>query len=483
MVSSVKHLDVPSQPPKAVPLWIVEAGFKAIDAIGIFAAGFIAMLLMGSSIGPDMYSFYLRTLLIGTLVALLFFEWRFVYQPETRLDYWLAMRRIFSAWLTTIMAFLAIGFLLKIGQNYSRLWFMLWAALSLFLILGGRALFQIPLHSLQRRGYFDRRVAIVGAGMQGERLSLHLKQNADANLRVVGIYDDRTENVERLQNGMTIRGTTNDLLNHIRRNQIDQVVIALPWSAEDRINFLIRRFALTPVSIRLAPDLAGFSYQERHYSLVAGLPVLNLFDRPISGFDQFVKAIEDRTLALLGLIALAPIMLLCAIAIKLDSRGPIFFRQKRVGFNDAMVKIWKFRSMFTDLCEQDNVRQASRNDPRITRVGAFLRRTSLDELPQLFNVLMGEMSIVGPRPHAPSTRAGEREFHMIVDHYGSRHRVKPGLTGWAQVNGWRGETDTEIKLIKRLEHDLHYIENWSLMFDIQIIFRTVGILINQKNAF
>jgi polysaccharide biosynthesis protein PslA len=483
MATVLNHIGTTSRLKKAIPAWLVSSVFKLNDAATVFLSGIIAMAFMGDAIAPNMHDFYLRTLLLGTLIALLFFEWRFVYEPDARLDFWLAMRRIISGWLTAIIAFLTLSFMLKLSYNYSRLWFLMWSAFSLFLILGGRCLLHILLRKLQRQGYFDRRVAIVGAGPQGERLAHHLKNSANTNMQVVGIYDDRTPEPERLQGGMSIRGTTENLLEQIRRDEIDQVVIALPWSAEERINTLIRRFALTPVGIRLAPDLAGFSYQERHYSLVAGLPVLNLFDRPISGFDQVAKALEDKILALAGLVFAAPIMLLCALAIKLDSKGPVFFRQDRIGFNDRTLRIWKFRSMYTDMCEADGIKQASRKDPRITRIGAILRRTSLDELPQLFNVLAGEMSIVGPRPHAASTRAGEREFHKIVDHYGSRHRVKPGLTGWAQVNGWRGETDTEIKLIHRLEHDLHYIENWSLLFDFQIILRTVGVLLSQKNAF
>jgi exopolysaccharide biosynthesis polyprenyl glycosylphosphotransferase len=199
--------------------------------------------------------------------------------------------------------------------------------------------------------------------------------------------------------------------------------------------------------------------------------------------DAILKAIEDRILTVLILLFIWPVMLACAIAVRLDSPGPIFFRQPREGLNNRPFRVWKFRSMTHERCETDSIQQATRDDQRITRVGAILRRTSLDELPQLFNVLSGDMSLVGPRPHAPSTRAGGRLFADVVQTYAARHKVKPGITGWAQVNGWRGETDTEDKLVKRIEYDLFYIENWSIGFDLYILVRTVFAVLVPRNAF
>jgi exopolysaccharide biosynthesis polyprenyl glycosylphosphotransferase len=192
---------------------------------------------------------------------------------------------------------------------------------------------------------------------------------------------------------------------------------------------------------------------------------------------------EDKIVGGIILILIAPILVVIALAIKLDSPGPVFFRQPREGFNNQLFRVFKFRTMYHERSEFDAISQASRHDPRVTRVGRILRRTSLDELPQLFNVMRGEMSLVGPRPHAASTRAGGRLFSDVVVSYAARHKVKPGITGWAQVCGWRGETDTEDKLVKRLEHDLYYIENWTIWFDFYILFRTVGSVILPKNAF
>jgi exopolysaccharide biosynthesis polyprenyl glycosylphosphotransferase len=212
--------------------------------------------------------------------------------------------------------------------------------------------------------------------------------------------------------------------------------------------------------------------------------MLHVFDRPISGWSWFIKMAEDYLVAIFVLVILSPLLFLIALAIKLDSRGPILFRQHRQGFNNAPIEIWKFRTMRTDSANPEGaVIQATHHDPRVTRVGRFLRRLSLDELPQLVNVLRGEMSIVGPRPHAPGTRARGQLFEEAVERYAARHRVKPGITGWAQINGWRGETDTLEKIQKRVEHDLYYIDNWSIWLDLLIIVQTIAILFRDDRAY
>jgi len=210
---------------------------------------------------------------------------------------------------------------------------------------------------------------------------------------------------------------------------------------------------------------------------------MTVFERPISGVDQIVKRIEDLLLCSILLILAAPFLLMVALAVKLDSPGPVFFRQEREGFNHRRFRSWKFRSMRTDMLQYDEISQARQGDPRVTRVGRIIRATSIDEIPQLFNVLFGDMSLVGPRPHAPSTRVAGVLFSEATQNYAARHRVKPGITGWAQVNGWRGETDTDEKLLKRVEYDLYYIDHWSVGFDLYIMARTIAALIFPKSAY
>jgi polysaccharide biosynthesis protein PslA len=321
-----RSISLPHSPSRVkISAWIVEALFRVSDAVAIIGAGFVAFYIFKQSIGVQFQGFYIKTLIIGTLVSLLYLEWRFTYYPESNLDYWLAARRICSAGIMAVMTFLVLGFMFKLSEIYSRLWFGTWLVIGAVWMLGVRAILMAFIHRWKKLGAFDQRIAIVGAGDQGSRLIDHLKSNSDIRMKIVGVYDDRFQRLESIAPGVAIDGCTTALFERIRQNEIDQVIIALPWSAEMRMRSLAQRFAMTPVSIRMAPDLAGFSFTERHYSVVGGLPFLNLFDRPISGFSWFLKALEDRVLAATCLILLSPIMMICALAVKISSPGPIFF--------------------------------------------------------------------------------------------------------------------------------------------------------------
>ncbi|NJC33725.1 Undecaprenyl-phosphate glucose phosphotransferase [Sphingomonas jejuensis] len=395
------------------------------------------------------------------------------YDTDVRFSVRRAWGRVLTAWLSTGMFMLTMGFLLKVSDDFSRGWGIGWFVTGAGALCLVRAAGTGWMRSMKRQGVFNQRVAIFGAGSQGDRLAGYIIGNEKLTIDLVGFFDDRMP--DRLPDRdvkLALKVNLRDLVKRIRDGEVDQVIVALPWSAETRLQEVVAALAITPVRIRLAPDLASFAFAQRPVVLLGDLPVMTLFERPISGFDQIIKKIEDMTIGLIALVIASPVLIVAAIAIKLDSKGPVFFRQPREGFNNRTFHIWKFRSMRTDHCETDGIKQATRRDPRITRVGAVLRRTSIDELPQLFNVLAGEMSLVGPRPHAPSTRAGDRLFSEVVATYAARHKVKPGITGWAQVSGWRGETDTEEKLLKRLECDLYYIENWSVGLDIYILLRT-----------
>jgi Undecaprenyl-phosphate glucose phosphotransferase len=247
---------------------------------------------------------------------------------------------------------------------------------------------------------------------------------------------------------------------------------------------MLKKLWVLPVDIRLAAHTNKLQFRPRSYSFLSGVPVIDVADRPIADWDVVMKWLFDKTVGGIALLLLSPLMLLTALAVKLDSRGPVLFKQKRYGFNNDLIEVYKFRSMYVDQSDATAARLVTKGDPRVTRVGRFIRKTSLDELPQLFNVVFkGNLSLVGPRPHAVNAKAETRRYDEAVDGYFARHRVKPGITGWAQINGWRGETDTQEKIQKRVEHDLYYIENWSVLLDLYIFLRTPFALLKTENAY
>jgi polysaccharide biosynthesis protein PslA len=447
----------------------------------IVTVALVAEASFGSVIADSSQPSYVRAALLVSLFYAGLAEAIGAYDVDVRFSMRNGLGRVLTALFGTAMFAMTVAFFLKASEDFSRLWAITWFLGSATSIGLARLAVTGWLQSKKRQGLFNQSVAIFGAGEQGERLARYIKGNDRLTIDLIGFFDDRADDRVLSRPGvLPLRGSLDNLVAEIRANRVDQVIIALPWSAEVRLQDIVSALAVTPVRIRLAPDLASFAFAQRPLVLLGDLPVMTLFERPISGLDRIIKRFEDIALLLILLPLALPILLIAAAAIRLDSAGPIFFRQEREGFNNKSFRIFKFRSMRTEQLEYTDITQASRNDPRITRVGAFLRKTSIDELPQLLNVLSGDMSLVGPRPHAASTRAGNRVFGEIVTTYAGRHNVKPGITGWAQVNGWRGETDTEEKLIKRLEHDLHYIENWSVGFDFYILIRTVWAIITRK---
>jgi exopolysaccharide biosynthesis polyprenyl glycosylphosphotransferase len=247
---------------------------------------------------------------------------------------------------------------------------------------------------------------------------------------------------------------------------------------------MLKKLWVLPVDIRLAAHTNKLRFRPRAYSYIGNVPVLDVFDKPITDWDVVMKWLFDKIVGSLILVLTSPIMLIAAIAIKLDSRGPVFFKQKRYGFNNELIEVYKLRSMYVDQCDATASKLVQKGDPRVTKVGAFIRKTSIDELPQLINVVFkGNLSLVGPRPHAIHAKAANRLYDEAVDGYFARHRVKPGITGWAQINGWRGETDTHEKIQRRVEHDLYYIENWSVLFDLYIVAKTPLVLARGGNAY
>ncbi len=461
-------------PPPTPALFEISAlVLRMLELAAIGLSAFVIAELVLDFISEERSRLYVNAALTAGIFYAGLAEVTGVYDVDVRFSLRRAWGRVLTAWFATAMFVLTIGFLFKASSEFSRLWAILWFVTGAVSLCAVRAASTVWMRRMKRRGAFNQRVAIFGAGVQGERLASYIQGNDKLTIELVGFFDDRPDaRLDSKDHSLPVRGNLDGLVQAVRMGLIDQVIVALPWSAETRLQEVVARLAVTPIRIRLAPDLASFAFAQRPVVMLGDLPVMTLFERPISGFDQLLKKVEDMVLGVLITILASPILLIAAIAIKLDSPGPVFFRQPREGFNNISFRIWKFRSMRADDCEVDGIRQAEKDDPRITRVGRFLRRTSIDELPQLFNVLTGEMSLVGPRPHAVSTRAGSRLFSDVVATYAARHKVKPGISGWAQVCGWRGETDTEDKLLKRLEHDLFYIENWSVTFDLYVLIRT-----------
>ena len=301
----------------------------------------------------------------------------------------------------------------------------------------------------------------------------------------MGLFDDRVDDRSPdTVDGCPKLGKVADLIEFARRTPVDLVIVSLPLSAEKRVLEMLTQLWVLPVDIRLSAHMSKLKFTNRAYSYVGDVPVFDMADRPISDWNLVFKWLFDKVVALVALILLSPVMIATAIAIKLESPGPVFFIQKRHGFNNELIRIFKFRSMRTDMIDQSASKLVTKNDPRVTKVGKFIRRTSIDELPQLFNVLRGELSIVGPRPHALQAKAENQLYYEAVEGYFARHRVKPGMTGWAQVNGWRGETDTIDKIMQRVNHDLYYIEHWSILLDLYIVLMTpVSLVSKNENAY
>jgi Undecaprenyl-phosphate glucose phosphotransferase len=385
-------------------------------------------------------------------------------------------------WTLTFTLLLLATHLLEPMTAADGPWVAIWFAGGALLLGGSRALLARKMRHWEQAGRLGEVVAIVGAGPVAQRLLRDLNAH-HASLRVLGVYDDQASRLPAQCMGHPIRGTINDLVRDAREFGIDTVIVAVPLAEDRALVDTLNRLSVVPVDVRLCPDAFGLRLGEVQVSHMGGHTFLNVIDRPLREGRWALKAIEDRVLGALILALISPVLLAIAIAVKLDSPGPAFFRQKRYGYNNRLIEVLKFRTMYTHMTDANAEQLTRRNDPRITRLGGFLRRTSLDELPQFINVMRGEMSIVGPRPHATAARAGALLYQDAVRYYDARHRVKPGITGWAQVNGWRGETDTTEQIVKRVEHDLYYIDHWSIWLDLRIILNTILGGFTGRNAF
>ena len=388
---------------------------------------------------------------------------------------------IFAA---VVLVLVAVAFFLKVSEEFSRVWLLATSILSVVMLLLGRAVAVRVLRALASRGRLARKIMIYGAEVEAEHLLEHFNLLDEPWNKVIGVFDDRKKRRDRNLEDMAVQGGLQELVRRAREERAEEIIVALSWeSLHGRTNEIFRELSMLPTNVRLCPDRTVMGILSRPLDYTHGLPMISVLDKPMTGWDAIAKRIFDFCVSGLLLLFLSPVMAAIMIGIKFDSPGPIFFRQRRYGFNNELIEVWKFRTMKVEQQDADAERLATYNDPRVTRLGSILRKTSLDELPQLYNVFNGSMSLVGPRPHALKAKAGDALYEDVVGEYAKRHRVKPGITGWAQVNGWRGETDTEEKIIKRVEHDLYYIDNWSIWLDIRILFRTVAVVFVQENAY
>ncbi len=435
-----------------------------VDAAMIFASGCVAHVFYFSFFAVGTWQLTLTASAIGAIAGLIVFRRQGLYDLQRLVRWWERVGRLGLSWLIVFLALATIGFLVKVAETYSRGWALTWFAIGLALLVVGRAIVAWFLQRSIANGQLHQQIAIIGHGEQANLLVDRLTANGGL-VNIVGVYDcgarssgQHSPRPEAL----------NELIQLAQRRRIDSIIIALPRSEESLIWQVTEQLASLPVHINLSPETFDIKIGQSKDQTIGSLRTSVLLQPPLSDWSRIIKAVEDRVLSAAVLVFFLPTMLLIACAIKLDSPGPVFFRQKRHGFNHEIIPVWKFRTM-TVMEDGSDIAQASKHDVRITRVGRFLRRSSLDELPQLINVVRGEMSLVGPRPHAI---AHNEQYGAIIGSYSRRHRVKPGITGWAQINGYRGEVREPALMEKRIEFDLYYIENWSLWFDIKIILLT-----------
>lgn len=456
---------------------------RGVDAIIVASSGVITLMSTAGSHGIHPLAVF--AILVGVMLVTLVFQAADCYQ--------LPVIRTLRAHLVKVTFSLALIFLvfiavrsignLKLGihAHWLEIWFAV-ATAALILTRIGMTLLARHWTEAGRLGH--RAVVVAGDEAAGELIK-QIESQPNHAVRICGVFDDRgKERAPTLVAGYPTLGSVADLVEFARIAHVDMVIVTIPINAEDRLLEVLRKLWVLPVDIRLSAHTENLDFRDRSSaSFIGSMPFVDVIERPVADWDAIVKRGIDIVFTSLALALLSPLMLITALAIRLDSPGPVFFRQKRYGFNNEVIEILKFRSMYHEMADPLAKRAVKKGDSRVTRVGRFIRKASIDELPQLFNVLTGELSLVGPRPHAINAHTDERLWEEVVEGYFARHKVKPGITGWAQINGWRGEIDSTYKIHKRVEFDIYYIENWSILFDIYIMARTPFALFNTENAY
>ncbi|MBK9132707.1 MAG: undecaprenyl-phosphate glucose phosphotransferase [Gammaproteobacteria bacterium] len=449
---------------------------------------FIDALLVGVSLWAVIWFFsevgdYRYTLTAILAMGLFFVIGQFmdIYRVRRGASIFQEMVQLCLVWMGVLLVLLLIGYATKSSEEFSRRVILTWITIAPMVLIAWRSFIHYSLGVLRRNGFNTCKVAIVGARDLGAEFARTILDSKWMGLMPVGFYDDRKPAGNRplVNEPVKVVGDLGALVKHAREGKIDAIYITLPMRAEERIKKLLTQLSDTTVSVHLVPDFFVYNLMNAGLSNIGQFPIVSIHETPFNGVDGWIKRLEDIVLSSVILTLISIPMLIIALGVKLSSPGPVLYKQNRYGLRGNRIEVWKFRSM--TVCETEGeVKQAQQSDSRITAFGAYLRRTSLDELPQFINVLQGSMSIVGPRPHAV---IHNEEYRKLINGYMLRHKVKPGITGLAQINGWRGETDTLDKMEMRIEYDLDYIKNWSLWLDFKIIFLTVFKGFSGKNVY
>jgi putative colanic acid biosynthesis UDP-glucose lipid carrier transferase len=451
--------------------WLISRAQWILDGLVVT---FLLLLLCWFH-GVPFHSYFqiLGAVTFGLTVVV--FQAAQLYQPWRGANLLRLVRKVFLGWVLVIAILIFLGYSTKTSAHFSRRVVLSWIVLTPFALVLLRLQVYWGLHWLRQQGRNSRTVVIAGAGDLGRRLAGNIVDTPWLGMRLSGFFDDHlTGEVELQGQGKStktyrILGNLDDMVAYVQAKRVDMIYLALPMRAEKRLQQVVEALRDTTASVYFVPDVFALSLLTASFTDLRGIPLISLWETPFFGINGWVKRLEDLVLASLTLLVASPVMLLIALGLRLSSPGPIIFKQRRYGLDGHEIIVYKFRTMkvWEDGAQ---VPQATQHDQRVTAFGRFLRRTSLDELPQFFNILQGNMSIVGPRPHAV---AHNEYYRRLIPGYMLRHKVRPGLTGWAQVNGWRGETETLDKMERRVEFDLDYLRRWSLWFDLKIICLTL----------
>jgi len=454
------------------PMRLLADGLWVADALIVLTAAMLASLLR-QGLTPIPLEVYLSAVLAAVLTVNAM-QISGAYAGVLNKGFAAQVGKVVRAWSLVFAVLMLLGYVTKTSESYSRLWAGTWYGGALFGFAATRAWSITQTKRWRRQGRLTRTVAVVELGSNGDGMELvrRLQSSSPGEIHLVGLFSEERSSIQR--NGIQ------DLIALAQLFRIDEVLVTVSGQSGANISSAIRRLGTIPTNVRICPWVAELGLPVRDVGFFMQNAVMTIYRRPFTSWNRVVKRAEDIVLGTVMMLLLSPILLLIALFVKLDSSGPALFKQKRLGFNNNVLIVYKFRTMKHRPSLNDAVPQAQRGDPRVTRVGRFLRRSSLDELPQLLNVLKGEMSLVGPRPHAI---AHNEQYAVLIDDYLGRHRVQPGITGWAQVNGLRGETDTLDKMQRRVEFDLAYIDRWSILMDLKIIMLTALSLVFDRDVY